>query len=49
MVKNPASAPFVSRNDTPKAIVFGNGLVAVTSVQVREPFASAITVQDAPT
>jgi len=48
MVKKPASAPVVSRKDTPKAIVFGNGLVAVSSVQVSEPFTSAITVQDAP-
>jgi hypothetical protein len=49
VAENPASAPLVSRNDSIRAIVFGNGLVAVISVQVIEPSAAAITVQDAPT
>jgi hypothetical protein len=45
----PSGAPLASRNDSAKAIVFGNGLLAVISVQVIEPSAAAHTVQDAPT
>src|SRR5512132_803558 len=39
----PSGAPLASRNDSAKAIVFGNGLLAVISVQVIEPSATSFT------